>query len=273
MNFKLNNGNKIPALGFGTWRSKENHAYKAVLHALKVGYRHIDGAAVYENEKQVGQAIRDSQVARDKIFLTTKLWNSQQGYETTKKAFQQSLKKLQVDYVDLYLIHWHKGNDLARESWYAMEEFVQEGRTKSIGVSNFKQKHIESLLKTAKIQPAVNQIECNVFVMNEILHQYMKDKNILLQAYAPLASDKVKELITHPILVELSEKYQVKPSNIALRYLIQRETTPLPKSITPARIEENLNVFGFELSQEEVEKIKTLNKEEKSFPDTEEISF
>ncbi len=262
--YTLNNGVEIPVVGFGTWQTPNDEVgYNAVLKALEAGYRHIDTAAVYGNETSVGQAMKDSGLARDEIFLTTKLWNEDHGYEATLKAFDASLEKLGTDYVDLYLIHWPnpiKFRDTWAEanagSWKAMEELYTAGKIKAIGVSNFWAHHIEELMKTAKIAPMVNQIRICPGDLDTALIEYCKGKNILLQAYSPLGTGQAFEV---EALKEIAVKYETTVAKVCLRWSLQLGFLPLPKSVTPSRIVANAEIFDFQLEAEDMDAISALD--------------
>lgn len=255
--YRLNNGERIPMIGFGTWQAADGkEAEKSVLSALEAGYRHIDTAAIYKNEESVGRAIKKSGIKREELFVTTKLWNDSHSYESAKLAIEESLKKLDLDYVDLYLIHWP--NPLAirgeyqvanAESWRAMEEAVSEGKIKSIGVSNFHPHHLKELLKTAIIKPVVNQIYLNPSDSQPELVNYCQKQDILLEAYSPLGTGQIFEILE---LKQLTEKYQKTVAQIVLRWSIQHGFLPLPKSVTAERIAENINIFDFELSEDDM---------------------
>lgn len=270
---ELNNGVLIPVIGLGTFRAKENEAYQAVLHALKVGYRHIDTAAIYRNEKEVGQAIKDSGIPRAEIFVTSKLWNTDQGYASTQKALQTSLDELGLEYLDLYLIHWPKTYQLAAESWQAMEELYATGKLRAIGVSNFNFHHLEHLLKTAKVIPQLNQVEMHVGVQHEKLRAFCAQHQIYLEAYAPLMSHEIKHLLENETIQKIAQSKRVSVPQVALKYLIDLGVVVLPKSINPSRIEENLDVFEITFSEEEMATLKTLNNGRKFFPDPDNIAF
>lgn len=272
-NIKLSNGVLIPQIGLGTFRSKDEDAYNAVLHALKIGYRHIDTAAIYGNEEQVGKAIKDSLVPREEIFITTKLWNSDQGYESAKEALKKSLERLDLDYIDLYLIHWPQTYQKAADSWKYMEEALNEGLVRSIGVSNFNIHHIEHLLLTANVKPMVNQVECHIGLQNHKLQQFCSSHNIYLEAYAPLMSHHVSELISNETLINIGDKYNKTPAQVAIKWLLQRDIIALPKSITLHRIEDNFNVFDFELKENDMDEIRKLNNARKIFPEPDNIDF
>lgn len=261
--YKLSNGACIPCVGFGTWQTPNDQTgYEAVRHALDNGYRHIDTAAIYRNEEAVGQAILDSEIPRSEIFLTSKLWNDDYGYESTKRAFQTSLDKLQTSYLDLYLMHWPNPKKFRpnwemtnAETWKAIEELYEEGKIKSIGVSNFMTHHLEELLKTAVIIPMVNQIRlCPGDTKSELV-EYCKKHDILLEAYSPLGTGKVFKV---PKLKELAEKYNVSIGRLCLRWSLEMGYLPLPKSVTPEYIEENTKLFDFSINPADVKTIADL---------------
>jgi diketogulonate reductase-like aldo/keto reductase len=270
---KLNNNYEMPIIGLGTWRSSNDDAYTAVLAALKAGYRHIDTAAVYGNESGVGKAIKDSGVKREEIFVTTKLWNGDQGYESTLKAFETSLEKLGLDYVDLYLIHWFKGYDNSLSSYRAMEELYRQGKVKAIGVSNYNVHHIQHLLNNVEVKPMVNQVETHVTVQNHFLHDFCKNNGIQMEAYAPLMSRKIDWLLENETLKEIAKKYNKSVPQIAIRWLIERDIVVIPKSITPSRIEANFNVFDFNLDADDMQKIRQLNTGKKLFAEFDNVDY
>lgn len=255
--YVLNNGVRIPAVGFGTWRSKDgDEAYQAVLTALKAGYRHIDTAAIYGNEASVGRAIKDSGVPREELFVTTKLWNDAHGYEEAKAAFALSLEKLGLDYVDLYLIHWpnpvalrDQWEETNAAAWRAMEELYAEGKARAIGVSNFMVHHLEALLKTAKVVPMANQIRLAPGVYQEEIVEWCRQHHILLEAWSPLGQG---ELFQHDVMKQLAKKYHVGIAQLALAWSLAEGFLPLPKSVTPERIEANLHGYEqVELTEED----------------------
>lgn len=255
--FTLNNGQKIPAVGFGVFLIPNNGpTYEATLAALKAGYRHIDTAAGYMNESDVGKAVKDSGIPREEIFITSKLWLQDHGYENAKIGLQNSLNALGVDYIDLYLIHQPYG-DVAG-SWKALEEAVEEGKIKSIGLSNNTVKYLKENLKKCRILPAVNQVECNPFFQQKELRQLMDEYNIRLEAWYPLGHGN-KELLTHPTLVSLAQKYGKDVGQIILRWHYQEGFISLPKSTNPVHIEGNINIFDFELSEEEMNQIRAMD--------------
>ncbi|MGT2950383.1 2,5-diketo-D-gluconic acid reductase [Streptococcus cuniculi] len=255
--YTMNNGLTIPALGFGTYLSKDgDEVYNAVRKALEVGYRHIDTAAFYGNEESIGRAIKDSGIAREELYITTKLWNDAHGYEEAKAAFALSLEKLQLDYLDLYLIHWPNPAGIRdrwqaanADAWRAMEELVAEGKIRSIGVSNFMVHHMDELLKTATIVPAVNQIRLAPGVYQEEIVAYCREKNIVIEAWSPLGRG---ELFTHPTMLALAEKYGKTVAQVALAWSWAQGFLPLPKSVTDSRIVENLDFEDIALSEEDI---------------------
>lgn len=271
--FTLANGVSIPSIGLGTWKSREKDAYQATLWALEAGYRHIDTAQIYGNEDQVGRAIKDSSVPREDIFVTTKLWNTSQGYESTKEAFQQSLDALGLEYVDLYLIHWFKGFEKGLASWRAMEELYNEGKIRAIGVSNHNVHHLMNLIEHATIKPMVNQVETHVELQNEFLQEYCAQHDVVLEAYAPFMSWRVDELLHNETLLEIAETYQKTIPQVVLKWLEQRGIVALPKSVNKERILANFDVDDFQLEEADMELIKKLNKGNKMFPEFDNVMF
>ena len=245
----------MPILGLGTYKVKD---YKdldlSVKTALEIGYRHIDTASFYENEEALGKIIKESNVNRDDLFLATKLWNTDHGYEKTLNAFNYSLKKLKTDYVDLYLIHWPNPNH--KETWRAMEKLYRAGYIKAIGVSNYKVHHIKELTDNFEITPAVNQIEFHPELVQTELMDFCKNEKIQIEAWSPLMRGKIFGI---ELFKELSEKYNKSISQIVLRWDIQMGTSTIPKSIKPERIKENSEIFDFVLSDEDMKKISSLN--------------
>ncbi len=261
--YVLHNGVKIPCVGFGTWQTPNGEtAVSAVKDALKVGYRHIDTAAGYGNEESVGVAVKESGIPRKEIFVTSKLQNSHHGYDLTMQAFEETMAKLDLGYLDLYLIHWPnpiKFRDHWEEAnagtWKAFEELYEAGKIRAIGISNFMPHHIDALLKTAKVVPMVNQIRLCPGETQPETSQYCRQHNILLEAYSPLGTGQVFEV---PEMKTLAEKYGKSIAQICLRWSLQMGYLPLPKSVTPSRIKENAEIFDFELSAEDVETIASL---------------
>lgn len=266
--FKLSNGIQIPALGFGTWKVKGDDCVNAVKAAIEVGYRHIDTAWVYKNEKEVGQAIRESGIPRSDFFITTKCWNDHRGYETTMKAFQVSCENLGTDYLDLYLLHWPKALDA--ESWRAMEELYEAGKIKAIGVSNYHQHHLEDLKKTSRILPMVDQIEFSPRLTQAPLMAYLKEEGIQMEAWSPLMQGQVFAI---DVLQALAAKYNKSIAQIVLRWNIDKGVVVLPKSVTPSRIKENFEVFDFKLSSEDIARIDALNQNIRTGADPDNFDF
>lgn len=253
---KLNSGGTIPQLGFGVWKAKRNDCYKAVLVALEAGYRHIDTAAIYGNEGHVGRAIAESGIERKELFVTTKLWNSAQGYEKSQAAIKKSLDNLQLDYVDLYLIHFPVA-DKRLDSWRGLIEIQQKGLSKHIGVSNFTQPHLEELIAKSDIKPAINQVEFHPWLNQQDLKSFCEGNGILLQAYSPLSHG---EKLSDPALASVAAACNRTPAQILLRWGLQMGNAILPKSVTPERIRQNAALFDFELSEETMKEIATWNE-------------
>jgi len=273
MKFKLNNSIEIPAVGLGTWKSSSNDAYQATLYALKAGYRHIDTAMIYGNEVEVGQAVHDSGINRKDVFITSKVWNSDQGFEETIKACNESLQKLNVDYLDLYLIHWFKGYEKQHATYRAMETLYKEGKIRAIGVSNHNVHHLQSLLDHCEIPPMVNQVETHIGLQNHFLHKFCVEHNIQLEAYAPLMSWKIKEMLSNQDMIGIAKKYNKTVPQIAIRWLIQRGIVALPKSINQHRIESNFEVFDFTLDDNDMKTIRKQNNGTKLFPEFDNVDF
>lgn len=256
-NFKtLNNGVKIPSIGFGTYKSgNDEDTASIVRYALETGYRQIDTASFYGNEEGIGNGIKTSKVKREDIFVVTKLWNDDQGYEKTIEAFNKSLEKLQVEYIDLYLIHWP--NKLNSETWRAFEHLYKKGKVKAIGVCNFKIGHLEELKKSAEIMPMVNQVELHPQNTKEDMFEYCNKNNIQLVAWSPIMRGKI---FSNELIISLAEKYKKTIAQIVLRWHVQRGVIPIPKSSNEGRIKENLDIFDFELSSEDMNAISLLNE-------------
>jgi diketogulonate reductase-like aldo/keto reductase len=267
MQFELNSGHVIPAVGLGTFRAKGDECYKAVLHALSVGYRHVDSAVGYTNEADVGRALADAEQPRDELFVTTKIANPTMTKEAAREQIDQSLKNFGTDYLDLVLIHWPWTYERNAAVYEAMEEAVDAGKIRSVGVSNFSFHHLDALLRTARITPAVNQVECHVGLQNTRLKEYLDEKGIVMEGYAPFKSDKINEVLEDETLKQIGNVHGKSPTQVSLRWLLQRGVVALPKSITPSRIEENFKIFDFELSDQEMYEIRKLNKAQKLFPE------
>ncbi|ENQ3078865.1 aldo/keto reductase [Bacillus sp. WLY-B-L8] len=258
----LHNGVKMPMLGLGVYKAKEGEEVKrAVKTALEIGYRSIDTAAIYENESGVGEAIREFGIAREELFITTKVWNDEQGYETTLKAFDTSLKKLQMDYVDLYLIHWPIRGKYV-DTYRALEKLYEEGKVRAIGVSNFHIHHLEHLLANCHIKPMVNQVELHPMLAQFELRNFCLQEQIQMEAWSPLM--RGGEVFEHPVIQEIAKKYGKTPAQVILRWDIQSGVVTIPKSVTPSRIAENFHIFDFSLTEEEVRQIDTLDCNKRS---------
>lgn len=253
----LNDGNKIPAVGFGVFLIPNDGAtYEAVTRALKAGYRHIDTAAAYFNEAEVGKAVKDSGIPREEIFITSKLWLQDYGYEAAKKGLETSLEKLGIDYVDLYLLHQPYG-DVAG-AWKALEEAKAEGKIRSIGVSNMTPKIWKEFVPQFATMPAVNQVECNPFFQQKELRALLAENDVKIEAYQPLGHGD-ETLLSYPDIVELADKYGKNPGQIILRFEVQDGLIVLPKSTNPKRIAGNIDIFDFELSDGEMDSLRTLD--------------
>lgn len=267
---KLNNGVEMPWLGLGVFQSKEGPEVEtAVKCALETGYRSVDTAAMYHNEHGVGKVILESGIPRHEIFLTTKIWNSDQGYQSTFRAFEKSLEKLQTDYIDLYLIHWPKG-ELSVETWKAMEELYEQGRIRAIGVSNFLVHQLKHLTANSQIKPMVNQFEFHPRLIQPDLLKFCKDNQIQVEAWRPIMEGKVNDI---PVIQELSVKYQKSPVQIVLRWDIQKGVVTIPKSVNPERIRHNAEIFDFELTKEDMAKIDGLDRHARIGADPDNFNF
>ena len=254
---KLNNGVEMPILGFGVYQIPDyDECKRAVLDALETGYRLIDTAAAYLNEKAVGDAIKESGINRKELFITTKLWINNAGYENAKKGFEVSMEKLQLDYLDLYLIHQPFGDYYG--SWRAMEELYENKKVRAIGVCNFYPDRLMDLAEHNKIKPAINQIETHPFFQREYDNKIMKNYGTQIESWGPFAEGR-KDMFTNPILSEIGKKYNKSTAQVILRWLIQRNVVVIPKSVHKERIIENFNIFDFELSADDMDKIKSMD--------------
>jgi 2,5-diketo-D-gluconate reductase A len=259
----LNNGVEMPVLGFGVYQIEDQtECEQSVYDAIMAGYRLIDTAAVYKNEEAVGRAVIRSGIPREELFITTKLWVQDAGYENAKKAFEESLKRLQMDYLDLYLIHQPFGD--IHGSWRAMEELYNEGKIRAIGVSNFYPDRLIDLILHNKVTPAVNQVETNPFYQQIESAKFMAENNVQIESWAPFAEGK-NNIFQNEILTQLADKYKKSVAQVILRWLIQRNIVVIPKSVHKERIIENFNIFDFEIPQEDMEKITTLNTDVSCF--------
>jgi diketogulonate reductase-like aldo/keto reductase len=262
-NIILNNGVEMPILGFGVYQITDaKECEQCVYDAIMAGYRSIDTAAAYLNEEAVGRAIKRSGVPREDMFITTKLWIQDAGYESTKKAFEKSLKRLQLDYLDLYLIHQPFGDVYG--SWRAMEELYREGKIRAIGVSNFQMDRLVDLILHNEVVPAVNQIETHPFCQQIESAKLMKEYNVQIESWGPFAEGR-NNMFQNEVLLSLAEKYNKSVAQVVLRWLTQRGVVAIPKSVHKERIIENFNIFDFKLSQEDMEKIASLDTKKSSF--------
>ncbi|PVC83340.1 oxidoreductase [Streptomyces sp. CS090A] len=268
----LNNGLEMPQLGFGVWQVPDDEAAKAVAKAIESGYRSIDTAAIYKNEKGTGRAIAASGVARDELFVTTKLWNSEQGYDSTLRAFDASLDQLGLDYVDLYLIHWPvPTKDAYTDTYRAFEKIYADGRAKAIGVSNFQPEHLKRLLDETSVVPVLNQIELHPQLQQAEARAFHAEHGIATEAWSPLGQGK--GLLEVPTVVAIAQKHGRTPAQAVLRWHLQTGNIVIPKSVTPSRIEENLDVFGFELDADDLAAFAALDEGKRLGPDPAEFNL
>ncbi len=266
---RLKNGREIPLIGFGTYKVDDPHAAaQTVKAALAAGYRLLDTAAYYGTEEFVGEGLRQSGLARKDVFITTKVWNDRHGYDETLKAFDESLQKLGTDYVDLYLIHWPKEQNV--QTWQALETLYKEGRAKAIGVSNFKEHHLDEILQEADITPMVNQVEYHPLFQQKTLKEYCGRLGIKLQAYSPLMRG---EALKPALIQKLADKYNKTPSQIVLRWDIQSGVIPIPKSAHTARMRENISVFDFTLDEADMAQIAALDEGKHLGADPDKVDF
>lgn len=265
----LNNGVKMPWLGLGVFKTPEGEeVINAVKNAIAAGYRSIDTAAFYNNEKGVGQAVRESGIPREELFITTKVWNNDQGYEQTLKAFEESRKKLGLEYIDLYLVHWAV-LDKYRETWKALIHLYKEGTVRAIGVSNHQIEHIKQLIQDTGVVPAVNQVECHPLLTQKEMLQFCRQQGVQLEAWGPL----IRGNLDNQVLLNLAAKYGKTPAQIVLRWDIQNEIVTIPKSVHKERIIENSQIFDFGLSPEDMQEIDSMNENRRTGPDPDKVNF
>src|SRR5919109_2167641 len=254
---KLNNGIEIPRLGLGVYQSPPGEiTLRTVRYALKIGYRHIDTAELYGNEKDVGRALRESGIRRDDVFITTKVWNSHQGYDSTLYACERSLGRLGLSYVDLYLIHWPV-QGLGYETWRAMIKLYREGKARAIGVSNYSLRELNEVLQNSDVVPAVNQVEFQPFLYDEKILNFCKNNRIQLEAYSPLTRG---QKLNHQNIVKVAKKYGKTPAQVLIRWSLQQDIVVIPKSIHEDRIRDNSQVFDFNLDREDMNFLNSLNE-------------
>lgn len=268
----LNNGLKMPQLGFGVWQVPNEEATTAVEKAIEVGYRSIDTAKIYENEQGVGKAIANSNVPREELFITTKVWNTDQGYENTLQAYEESLEKLGLRYVDLYLIHWPTPEyDQYVETYRALEKLYKDGRVRAIGVCNFNVEHLERIIAECEIVPVVNQVECHPYLQQNELKDFCDQHHIYLEAWSPLMQGG--KVLQDPVITKIAEKHQRTPAQVVLRWHLQANHIVIPKTVTPSRMEQNFSVFDFELTSDDMKAIKALDRYERTGPEPNEMNI
>jgi methylglyoxal/glyoxal reductase len=266
----LNNGVEMPVLGLGVWKSQQGgEVESAIEYALETGYRSIDTATIYLNEAGVGEALRRSEIPRNKVFVTSKVWNSDQGFDSTLQALQRSLEKLKMDYLDLYLVHWPVVGKY-KQTWEAMEEIYESGLAKAVGVSNFMKHHLEDLLGSTQLVPAVNQIEFHPHLIQQELIDFCEQNSIQVEAWSPLMQGRIKDVKK---LHDIGVKYNKTAAQVVLRWNLQKKIITIPKSSNPSRIKENADIFDFELSPSEIRLINGLDKNHRYGPDPDNFGF
>lgn len=260
--YVLNNGVEIPAVAFGTYKAADGKSADVIRTAIEAGYRYFDTASFYGTETYLGQAVRESGISRDEIFIASKLWKTEMGYDNVRDAFERTLENLNTDYLDLYLIHWplpepgyKDWKQLDKETWRAMEELYHAGKVRAIGLSNFLPHHIENILEDCRVRPAVDQIEYHPGYSQEAVVNYCRERGILVQAWSPIGRSRV---LDEPLVKELAAKYGVSPAQICLKFAVQRNIIPLPKSSSEDRMRENLDLYSFELEQDDIWRLSTM---------------
>src|SRR5690625_1442398 len=262
----LNNGLSMPKLGLGVWKIPDEEVDTTITKAFEVGYRSIDTAAAYENERGVGEAIAKSNIPREALFITTKVRNADQGYENTLKAFDKSLAELKLDYIDLYIIHWPMpAYDKYVETYQALEKLYHDGKVKAIGVSNFNIEHLERIFSECEVKPVLNQIECHPYLQQNELKVFCKQHDIYIESWSPLGQGG--DVLNDKIITEIAEQYGKTSAQVIIRWHLQEGSIVIPKSVTPSRIEENFDVFDFELSTDDMNKIAKINRNERKGSD------
>lgn len=270
--YYLNNGYPMPKNGLGVYKITDNEMATAIESALEVGYRAFDTAYLYDNEVALGRVLKQSEIARDSLFITSKLWNDYQGFESTLKQFNQSLERLGTDYLDLYLIHWPCAeDDLFIESYKALEQLYEEGKVRAIGVCNFTKEHLEKLMDATDIVPAVNQVEVHPYFNQQQLQDFCDDNDIAVTAWMPLMRNR--GLLDDPVIVEIAKRYNKTPAQVVLRWHLAHNRLIIPKSKTPERIEENFNIFDFNLEVTDIAEIDALNRNDRQGHDPDSVKI
>lgn len=270
--YYLNNGYPMPKIGLGVYKITDNEMATAIESALEVGYRAFDTAYLYDNEVALGRVLKQSEIARDSLFITSKLWNDYQGFESTLKQFNQSLERLGTDYLDLYLIHWPCAeDDLFIESYKALEQLYEEGKVRAIGVCNFTKEHLEKLMDATDIVPAVNQVEVHPYFNQQQLQDFCDDNDIAVTAWMPLMRNR--GLLDDPVNVEIAKRYNKTPAQVVLRWHLAHNRLIIPKSKTPERIEENFNIFDFNLEVTDIAEIDALNRNDRQGHDPDSVKI
>ena len=260
--YTMNNGMKIPCMGFGTYKAAEGNDATVIKTAIEAGFRYFDTASLYYTEEALGQAIKESGIPREEFFIVSKMWTDQMGYDNVKKALEESLAKLQMDYLDIYLIHWPRSSEnyeewksITKDTWKAMEELQKEGKIRALGLSNFLPHHIKHILEICEVKPVVNQLELHPGYMQYATVKYCEEHDILVQAWSPLGRFRMAD---NALLMHLLEKYQVSFAQLCLRFLIQLGIIPLPKASSMERMKQNMDVFGFDIEEEDMYRILTM---------------
>ncbi|HEY1699632.1 MAG TPA: aldo/keto reductase [Trebonia sp.] len=266
----LNDGHQIPQLGFGVFKVPDEETQRAVEQAFEAGYRSIDTASLYRNERGVGAAVKASGIPRDELFITSKVWNDAQGQEKTARSFDESLERLGLDYLDLFLIHWPvPSQDLYVETWQALAELRGDGRVKSIGVSNFEPAHLDRLTAETGVVPAVNQVELHPYLTQQAVREYGAANGIVTESWSPLA--KGGDLLSEPVLEQIAKRHGKTPAQVVIRWHLQLGCVVIPKTVTPSRARENFDVFGFDLTEADLNAISALDRDGRTGPDPDQM--